>query len=132
MDGWTNGWMNGCMNGLMRSCSELPACSKHFWDSRSLMSKKRRQGHHRNTNETRRHRSKHRPDQPKRCGLGCDRRSTGTLPQGRTRCLTLRNLEGPYTLLITISMELAPKRPSPLWFWGPNSIIVVCMDPLGK
>ena len=29
-------------------------------------------------------------------------------------------------------MELAPKRPSPLWFWEPNSIIVVYMDPLGK
>ena len=28
-------------------------------------------------------------------------------------------------------MELAPKRPSPLWFWGPNSIIAVYMDPLG-
>ena len=25
-----------------------------------------------------------------------------------------------------------PKRPSPLWFWGPNSIIVVYMDPLGQ
>ena len=31
-------------------------------------------------------------------------------------------------------MELGPKRPSPLWFGGPNSIIVVevYMDPLGK
>ena len=29
-------------------------------------------------------------------------------------------------------MELGPKRQSPLWFWGPNSIIVVYMDPLGK
>ena len=28
-------------------------------------------------------------------------------------------------------MEVAPKRPSPLWFWGPNSKIVVYMDPLG-
>ena len=28
-------------------------------------------------------------------------------------------------------MELAPKRPSPLWFWRPNSIIVVYIDPLG-
>ena len=26
-------------------------------------------------------------------------------------------------------MELGPKRPSPLWFWGLNSIIVVYMDP---
>ena len=33
----------------------------------------------------------------------------------------------------TITMtELGPKRPSPLWFLGPNSIIVVYMDPLGK
>ena len=29
-------------------------------------------------------------------------------------------------------MELGPKRPSPWWFFGPNSIIVVCMDPLGS
>ena len=28
-------------------------------------------------------------------------------------------------------MELGPKRPSPLWFLGPNSIIVVYMDALG-
>ena len=28
-------------------------------------------------------------------------------------------------------MELGPKRPSPLWFWGHNSIIVVYTDPLG-
>ena len=26
---------------------------------------------------------------------------------------------------------IGPKRPSPLWFLGPNSIIVVYMDPLG-
>ena len=36
--------------------------------------------------------------------------------------------EGPtYTTI----MELGPKRPSQLWFLGPNSIIVVYMDPLG-
>ena len=29
-------------------------------------------------------------------------------------------------------MESGPKRPSPLRFWGPNSIIVVYMDPLGR
>ena len=29
-------------------------------------------------------------------------------------------------------MELGPKRPSFLWFWGPNSIMVLCMDPLGS
>ena len=29
--------------------------------------------------------------------------------------------------IYTTIMELAPKRPSPLWFWGPNSIIVVYM-----
>ena len=34
--------------------------------------------------------------------------------------------------IYTTIMELAPKRPSPLWFWGPNSIIGVYMDPLGK
>ena len=28
-------------------------------------------------------------------------------------------------------MELVPKRPSVLWLWGPNSIMVVFMDPLG-
>ena len=30
-------------------------------------------------------------------------------------------------------MELGPKRlrPSLLWFWGPNSIMEVYMDPLG-
>ena len=33
--------------------------------------------------------------------------------------------------IYTTIMELGPKRPSPLWFWGPNSIIVVYMDPLG-
>ena len=30
-----------------------------------------------------------------------------------------------------VFMELGPKRPSLLWFWGPNSILVVYMDPLG-
>ena len=34
--------------------------------------------------------------------------------------------------IYTTIMELAPKRPSPLWFWGPNSIIIVYMDPLGS
>ena len=29
-------------------------------------------------------------------------------------------------------MELSPKRPSLVWFWGPNSIMVVYMDPLGE
>ena len=29
-------------------------------------------------------------------------------------------------------MELGPKRPSLLWLWGPNSIMVVHMDPLGN
>ena len=28
-------------------------------------------------------------------------------------------------------MELGPKRPSLLWYWGPNSIVVVYMDRLG-
>ena len=33
--------------------------------------------------------------------------------------------------IYTTIMELAPERPSPLWFWGPNSRIVEYMDPLG-
>ena len=33
--------------------------------------------------------------------------------------------------IYTTIMELGPKKPSPLWFLGPNSIIVVYMDPLG-
>ena len=33
--------------------------------------------------------------------------------------------------IYTTIMELGPKRPSPLWFWGPNSTIVGYMDPLG-
>ena len=33
--------------------------------------------------------------------------------------------------IYTTIMELGPERPSPLWFWGPNSIIVMYMDPLG-
>ena len=32
----------------------------------------------------------------------------------------------------TTIVKLGPRRPSLLWFWGPNSIIVVYMDPLGK
>ena len=32
----------------------------------------------------------------------------------------------------TTIVELGPKRPSLLWFWGPNSITVVYMDPLGQ
>ena len=31
----------------------------------------------------------------------------------------------------TTIVELGPKRPSLLWFWDPNSIIGVFMDPLG-
>ena len=37
--------------------------------------------------------------------------------------------EGADTL--PLIMELGPKRPSPLWFWGPISILVVWMDPSG-
>ena len=33
--------------------------------------------------------------------------------------------------IYTTIMELGPKRPSPLWFLGRNSIIVVYMNPLG-
>ena len=48
--------------------------------------------------------------QTRRCG------AAGMLPRGS---------------IYTTILELAPKRPSPLWFWGSNSIIVVYMDPLG-
>ena len=34
--------------------------------------------------------------------------------------------------IYTTIMELGPKRPSPLWLLGPNSIIVVYMDPLAS
>ena len=34
--------------------------------------------------------------------------------------------------MYTTIMELGPERPSPLWFLGPDSIIVVYMDPLGN
>ena len=34
--------------------------------------------------------------------------------------------------IYTTMMELGTKRPSLVWFWGPNSIMVVYMDPLGK
>ena len=43
----------------------------------------------------------------------------------------LPGLALPRASTYTIIMELGPKRPSPLWFWGLNSIIVVYMDPLG-
>ena len=33
--------------------------------------------------------------------------------------------------IYTTIMELGLTRPSPVWFWGPNSMIVVYMDPLG-
>ena len=32
----------------------------------------------------------------------------------------------------TTILESGTKKPSPLWFWGSNSIIVVYMDPLGS
>ena len=34
--------------------------------------------------------------------------------------------------IYTAIMELDPNRPSPIWLLGPNSIIVVFMDPLGN
>ena len=34
--------------------------------------------------------------------------------------------------IYTTIMELGLKRPSLLWFWGPNSIMAVYMDPLGS
>ena len=51
-----------------------------------------------------------------------------------------RNLHGrgppggfrfPRGSIYTANMESGPDGPSPLWFWGPNSIIVVYTDPLG-
>ena len=41
-----------------------------------------------------------------------------------------KNPEGPYKYA-TI-MELSPQRASLLWFWDPDSIIGVHMDPLGN
>ena len=38
--------------------------------------------------------------------------------------------EGP-SIVYTTFMELGPQRPSLLWFWELNSIVVVYMDPLG-
>ena len=32
--------------------------------------------------------------------------------------------------IYTTIMALGPRRPSPLWFWGTNSIITGYMDPL--
>ena len=40
-------------------------------------------------------------------------------------------LSGPRGFIYTTGMELGTERPSLLWFWGPNSIMVVYMDPLG-
>ena len=37
--------------------------------------------------------------------------------------------EGPYTL--TTTMELSPRRPSVLSFWGPNITMVVHVDAIG-
>ena len=34
--------------------------------------------------------------------------------------------------MYTTMMELGPKRPSPFWFLGPNSTMVVYMGPLGE
>ena len=43
----------------------------------------------------------------------------------------LPNPERPsiHIYIYTTIMELGPKRPFILWFWGPNTIIVVYMDP---
>ena len=45
---------------------------------------------------------------------------------------SITNQEGPYTLLITTIMELGPQSHYGDGLLGPNSIIVVYMDPLGK
>ena len=44
---------------------------------------------------------------------------------------SITNQEGPYTLLITTIMELGPQSHYGDGLLGPNSIIVVYMDPLG-
>ena len=55
--------------------------------------------------------------------LDADGRETTTF---RKACgLTLNPRGSIYTTI----MELGPKRPFILWFWGPNSIMVVYMDP---
>ena len=46
--------------------------------------------------------------------------------------VVITSINEPRGSIYTTIMELVPKRPSPLWFWGPNSIMVVYMDPLGK
>ena len=40
-----------------------------------------------------------------------------------------QRLQYPRGSICTTIMELGPKRPFMIWFLGPNSIIVVCMDP---
>ena len=47
----------------------------------------------------------------------------------------MRGHPGPFFFrgsIYTTIMDLGPKRPSLLWFWGPNSIIVVYVDPFGS
>ena len=41
-------------------------------------------------------------------------------------------IDEPRGYIYTTIVELGPKRPSPLWVWKPNSIIVVYMDPVGN
>ena len=73
-----------------------------------------------------------------RCGRGVSRKnlqwsfardfSVGLRAAGLT---ALRIYYVPRGSIYTSIMELGPKRPSLLWFWDPNSIIGVYMDPLG-
>ena len=49
---------------------------------------------------------------------------------GLRRAVCLQELY-PGGSIYTTSMELGPRRPSPLWLSGPDSIMVVHMDPPG-
>ena len=63
--------------------------------------------------------------------LGVDHRNTAKMEVRNFNewCVT----QSPRGSIYTTIMELGPTRPYPLWFWGPNSIIIVVyMDPLGE
>ena len=63
--------------------------------------------------------------------LGVDHRNTAKMEVRNFNecCVT----QSPRGSIYTTIMELGPTRSYPLWFWGPNSIIIVVyMDPLGE
>ena len=53
-------------------------------------------------------------------------------PASQVQTCTLEAGCEPRGSTYTTIMELSPKRPSSLWYWGPNSALVVPMDFLGK